>query len=127
MITINNFELSTIFAPYLDLNSTVFLIGQDCSEVHFRQLIHWWLLIISLSDTVIFIGHTLSHFLQLIQLDGVLLILNIRNLLVIPRTAPYGQAYLHHGRSMNNEPTIVAPKIINAVIATSPVKKLNKA
>src|SRR6056297_580951 len=101
--------------------SRVLSMGHISLEVHFRQLIQFVSFIISFSETLIFIGHTLSHFLQFIQVFLLLTILKILNLLKIPNIALSGNRYLHQGLSTNKDEINTTTKISIAVIAASPV------
>ena len=74
-----------------------------------------------------FIGQALSQAPQDMQVEVFLLILNTLNRLLIPVSAPKGQAYLHHGRSMIKDSDNVTPRMISDPTATSELQKLNKA
>ena len=62
-----------------------------------------------------------------LQVDSARLMEKTRKRLVIPSTAPYGQAYLHQGRSTKTESSKVTPKTMRALGATSVLQKLKRA
>ena len=91
------------------------------------QEIHWWLLITSSLLTWMFIGHARSHAPHWMQVSLFLRSFASRMGLNRPCTAPYGQAYLHHGRSTTRESNIVTPSTTSPPSATSLDQKLNSA
>ena len=62
-----------------------------------------------------------------LHVDSTRLMENTRNKFVTPNTAPYGQAYLHQGRSTKTESKSVTPRMARALQATSVLQKLNRA
>jgi len=62
-----------------------------------------------------------------LQVASLRRMLKTRNKLVMPNSAPYGQAYLHQGRSTKNDRPRVSPKMTNPTMDTSLVQKLNRA
>ena len=80
-----------------------------------------------MESTGMFIGHIIEQAPSALQVVSERLMENTRKRFVIPKTAPYGQAYLHHGRSMKTESTSVAHQNCEALQATSVLQKLNSA
>jgi hypothetical protein len=74
-----------------------------------------------------FIGHMMEQAPSALQVVVDRLIENTRNRFVIPNTAPYGQAYLHHGRSTKIESKRTIPRMASALQPTSVLQKLKRA